>query len=43
LAYLIDNINDLVRVQSVVDSQKITLNREQWFYILEATNGCEVP
>jgi predicted oxidoreductase len=35
--------NDLVRLKSVVDSQKITLNREQWFYILEASNGCEVP
>jgi predicted oxidoreductase len=35
--------NDLARIKKAVDSMKLKLTREQWFYILEACNGCEVP
>jgi predicted oxidoreductase len=35
--------NDLKRIKSVVDGQNIQLTKPQWFRILEASQGCEVP
>jgi predicted oxidoreductase len=35
--------NDLKRVESAAKALDLKLSREQWFLILEASHGCEVP
>ncbi|KAJ3302521.1 hypothetical protein HDV03_004888 [Kappamyces sp. JEL0829] len=35
--------NDLERIKRVVQAQSVVLSKPQWFRILEACQGCEVP
>jgi predicted oxidoreductase len=35
--------NNLARIAQIADATKVNIDRQSWFEIYEAANGCEVP